>query len=240
MGLQSVLRALYPPQCIGCGTPVTTEEGLCGACWRDTPFIVGLVCDMCGTPLPGDDDGRPVQCDDCLTVARPWARGRSVLRYDGRARQLVMRLKHGDRLELARPAGRWMARVAQPLHRADTLVVPVPLHWTRLLRRRYNQAALLAQVMAREFDCAFCPDLLTRVRRTPVQGGQGREDRFSNMRDTIAPHPRRGTRAQGRSVLLIDDVMTSGATLAAASEACYLAGADEVSVLTLARVARGW
>ena len=240
MGLQSVWRALYPPQCIGCGAPVTTEEALCGTCWRDTPFIVGLVCDMCGTPLPGDDTGRAAICDDCLTVARPWARGRSVLRYDGRGRQLLMRLKHGDRPELARPAGRWMAQAARPLRRPDTLVVPIPLHWTRLLRRRYNQAALLARQVARELDCAMCPDLLTRVRRTPVQGGRGRADRFRNLRDTIAPHPRRGAQALGRPILLIDDVMTSGATLAAASEACYLAGADEVSVLTLARVAHGW
>lgn len=240
MGLQSVLRAVYPPQCIGCGAPVTTEQGLCGVCWRDTPFIVGLVCEMCGTPLPGDEDAGPLLCDDCLTIARPWTRGRSVLRYDGRARQLVMRLKHGDRPELARPAGRWMAGAAQPLHRPDTLVVPVPLHWTRLLRRRYNQAALLAQVVARHLDCALCPDLLTRLRRTPAQGGRGREDRFANLRDTIAPHSSRSALARGRPVLLIDDVMTSGATLAAASEACYLAGADEVSVLTLARVARGW
>ncbi|TKA95662.1 ComF family protein, partial [Cereibacter changlensis] len=100
MGLQAALRLLYPPQCLTCDALVTTDFGLCGPCWRETPFITGLVCDLCGTPLPGEDPGHAVHCDDCLTLARPWARGRAALLYKDNGRRIVLALKHGDRLDL--------------------------------------------------------------------------------------------------------------------------------------------
>ena len=146
--MQSVLRLLYPPHCLSCAAPVTTEFGLCGACWKATPFVTGLVCDICGTPLPGTEDGTPVHCDDCLTIARPWDRGRAALVYKDNGRNLVLALKHGDRLDLVRPAAKWMQAAAAPILRPGMLVAPVPLHWRRLLRRRYNQAALLSRAVA--------------------------------------------------------------------------------------------
>lgn len=240
MGLQSALRLLYPPQCLACSEPVEQAHALCAKCWRDTPFIVGLVCDQCGIPLPGSDDGsgpRPV-CDDCLTIARPWDRGRAVMLYRDQGRRMVLSLKHGDRLDLARPAGRWLADAAAPLLREDTLVAPVPLHWTRLLRRRFNQSAVLAQALGREASRPSCPDLLIRRHRTPTQDGRDRDGRFRNLDGALAIHPRRAPLAQGRHVLLVDDVMTSGATLAAAADACLAAGAAGVDVVALARVAK--
>ena len=90
----------------------------------DTPFIAGLVCDSCGIPLPGGESDGPVRCDDCLTIVRPWARGRAALLYQGRARALVMALKHGDRTELAGPMGGWMLDAAKPLLHPDMLLVP--------------------------------------------------------------------------------------------------------------------
>lgn len=238
MGMQSVLRLIYPPQCLSCAAPVMEEFGLCPTCWRDTPFILGLTCDKCGAPLPGEEPGGAVLCDDCLAIPRPWARGRAVLLYRDNGRKIVLALKHADRMDMARPAGRWMARAAAPILRPDMLVVPVPLHRLRLLRRRYNQAALLAQAVARASGLDYCPDLLIRPRRTPSQEGRGREDRFANLHDAIRLHPRRAARVAGRAVLLVDDVMTSGATLAAAAEACRAGGAAEVCVLVLARVAK--
>ena len=171
---QAALHLLYPPQCLGCGALVTTDFGLCGPCWRDTPFISGLVCDQCGVTLPGQDPGHALQCDDCLTLARPWLRGRAALLYHGGARALVLKLKHADRTDLAAPLSGWLHRAAAPILRPDMLVVPVPLHWWRLFRRRYNQAALLADGLARRAGLTHCPDLLLRTRATGTQDGRGR------------------------------------------------------------------
>lgn len=235
---QTAVALIYPPRCLGCGDLVESDFGLCGPCWRDTPFIGGTVCDACGTPLPGNPDGHRLECDDCMTTPRPWTDGRAALLYRDRARDLVLALKHGDRTEIARPAGLWMARAARPILRPGMLIAPVPLHWSRLLYRRYSQSALLAQAVARETGLALCPDLLERYRRTPLLEGHGAAQRFAELDRTIRPHPRRRHRIAGREVLLVDDVMTSGATLAACAEACRAGGARDVHVLTLARVAK--
>ncbi len=236
--MQSLLSLAFPPRCSGCGGQVAQDFALCPACWRDTPFLTGLCCDACGVPLPGEDTGAPELCDDCLAIARPWDRGRAAFAYRGAARRMVLALKHGDRLDLVRPAARWMARAAAPLLRADTLIVPVPIHWRRLLSRRFNQSAELARALSRETGRTCAPDLLVRTRSTPILDGLGREARFAALSDTIRPHSRQGAAAMGRPVLIVDDVMTSGATLAAASEAARAAGAPQVDIVTLARVAK--
>lgn len=236
--MQSVLQLLFPPQCIGCGTLVARDFGLCGTCWRETPFIAGLACDSCGTPMQGDLSDRAEHCDDCLTLTRPWHQGRAALLYRDTARRLVLGLKHGDRLDLVRPAARWMVGMAGPLLAEDTVLVPVPAHYLRLMKRRYNQAALLAQEVGCQVRRPVIPDLLRRNRATRVQDGMSRAERFENMSAAIEPGRKARQRLAGRSVLLIDDVMTSGATLTAATDACHAAGAVKVNVLVLARVAK--
>ncbi len=236
--MQSLLRLAFPPQCVSCGSLVDQEFGLCGACWRDTHFIAGLACHQCGTPLPGSDAGESAVCDDCIAIARPWRRGRAVLVYRDNARRLVLALKHGDRMDLVRPAARWMAAAAMPWIEEDSVIVPVPAHFTRMLRRRYNQAAALGLALARITGRPCLPDLLCRARRTRIQDGMSREDRFRNLSGAIHPARAASGRLAGRAVLLVDDVMTSGATLAAATEAARAAGAREVDVLVLARVAK--
>ena len=235
--MQSVLRALYPPQCISCGTLVEETGALCGACWHETPFLGGAVCDCCGAPMVGAVAEGDV-CDQCLSVARPWSRGRAALAYRDNGRRLVLALKHGDRLDLVEPAARWMAHAGGPILREGMQAVPVPAHRWRLLGRRYNQAAALAQALARVSGVVYVPDALVRLRRTKVQDGMGQEARFVNLAGSIAPHPRNGGRLAGADVVIVDDVMTSGATLAAAAEAALAAGAREVCVLVLARVAK--
>ncbi|WP_323035130.1 ComF family protein [Pararhodobacter sp.] len=237
-GARGLLDTLYPPHCLACDVAVQDPGTLCAACWSDTPFVSGLACDKCGIPLLGNADEGEALCDDCLTVARPWAHGRAALVYGDVARRMVLALKYGDRHDIATPAGRWMARRLSPLIRPDTVVVPVPLHRWRLFKRRYNQSALLAAALARDINRPHCPDLLLRTRRTTTQDGRTRAGRFENLQGAIAAHPKRAHQIEGRHVVLVDDVMTSGATLAAATEACFGAGADTVDVVVMARVGR--
>jgi ComF family protein len=236
--MQALIEAIYPPQCITCDALVASDFGLCADCWRDTPFVAGLACAKCGLPLPGDASETDAVCDDCLRIARPWACGRAAMLYAGNARNIVLALKHGDRMDLARPAGQWLARAASPLLKPGVIAVPVPLHWWRMLRRSYNQSALLSAALARTAGLEHCPDALIRRRNTGTQEGRNRDSRFSNLQDAFRVHPRRQARIMGRDVLLVDDVMTSGATFAAAAEACLAAGAREVFILSLTRVAK--
>lgn len=160
---------------------VDSDFGLCGSCWRDTPFIGGTVCDSCGIPVPGSADGYRLECDDCMKTPRLWADGRAALLYKDRARRMVLALKHGDRPEIARPAALWMTRAVRPILRENMLIAPVPLHWTRFLKRRYNQSALLAQEVARQTGLSQCPDLLLRTKRTEMLDGKTAQERFSDL-----------------------------------------------------------
>lgn len=234
----AVIRLLYPPQCVACGMIVDSDFGLCPGCWRETPFVAGPCCGTCGIPVPGDGQEDAPLCEECTTLPRPWAAGRSALIYRDNARRIILAMKHGDRMDLARPAALWLLRAAQPLIRPGMLVVPVPLHRFRLWQRRYNQAALLAAGLARLAALDHCPDALLRARFTGTQEGRSRADRFARLQGAMRAHPRHAALLQGREVLLVDDVMTSGATFAEAARACHAAGAKQVSVLALARVAK--
>lgn len=235
---KTALRLVYPPRCLTCDELVEDDFGLCGPCWRDTPFISGLVCDHCGVPLPGEDHGDAEICDDCLRTPRPWAQGRAALLYTDLGRKLVLSLKHGDRSDLARPAATWMARAAKPLLREDTLIVPVPLHWSRMLKRRFNQSAILAEAFSKHVNLPYCPDLLVRCRKTPSLNGLNAEERFAVTEGAIVVNRAQARRAKDRPILIIDDVMTAGATLAACTHAAYAAGSSEVCILTLARATK--
>ena len=238
MLLQSIIRAIYPPQCVACESLTDASFGLCAACWSDTAFISGLVCDKCGTPLFGDEADGVVLCDDCMTVARPWDQGRAVMAYSGVGRRLILGLKHSDRTDLVPALAGWMAQKAGDFPLSDTVIVPVPLHWSRLLRRRYNQSAMLALALAKKLDVPVSVDGLLRVKRTKPLDGHSRDARFAALSDALTANPARAGQITGKAALLVDDVMTSGATLAAATEALRQAGAVNVSIVTLARVVK--
>ncbi|MFB2595542.1 double zinc ribbon domain-containing protein [Paracoccus sp. p4-l81] len=237
------LRVIFPPQCLGCDTVVQDDGALCPTCWPDTPFITGMVCDACGVALPGGGADAAI-CDDCQLTPRPWLRGRAALDYGGKARGLVLALKHADRLDLAGPLAGWMARAGAPILTPGMIAVPVPLSAQRMLARRANQAAVLALALARQpqaqaVGLRVIPDALLRTRHTGSQDGLTRDQRLLNLRGAFAVRPARRAALSGQPVLLIDDVMTSGATLAGCAQACLEAGSGPVSVLVLARVAKG-
>lgn len=217
---------------------VESDFGLCSNCWAKTAFIGGVVCDACGRPVTADTDEDHVVCDSCLSDPPPWKQGRSAFLYKGAGRQLILAFKHGDRTEIARPAGRWLVNAAQPLLEKVDVIAPIPLHRIRYLKRRFNQASLLAKRLAVESGDNFCPDLLLRTKGLGSLEGLGRAERILKLKDAIRANPNHMSILSGAKVLLVDDVLTSGATLRAATEACLTANAKEVSVVTLARVAK--
>ncbi len=229
---------MFPPRCLTCPAPTEAPHGLCAECWRDTHFIAGAACAKCGTPLIGE--ARPDDlCDRCLSHPPAWDRGRAAIVYGGAGRRAILAFKHGDRLDAAPALARWLTAAGGTFAAEADLIAPVPLHWRRLMRRRYNQSAVLASHLGRRTGTPVLPDLLLRKRLTAPQERMDLATRRENQKGAIAVAPRRAGRLAGRAVLLIDDVMTSGATLGACTDACREAGAMRVDVLVLARVALG-
>lgn len=195
--------------------------------------------------MPDDGSGDAAQkpanrllCDDCLATPRPWQEGRAALVYRGTGRRLALMLKHGDRLDLVPALGEWLAQAALPLLRPGMVVVPVPVHLRRLLGRKYNQAEMLARPVARAHGLVHLPGGLHRLRHTPMQDHGSVGDRFANVEGAIAVPAGMAAALRGRPVLLVDDVMASGATLSASAAALAAAGAGPVSILVLARAVK--
>ncbi|MGB0852097.1 MAG: ComF family protein [Pikeienuella sp.] len=229
---------IYPPTCPACGDETAEDGGLCSTCWREIAFIAGPICDTCGVPVYADTFGR-ITCDACAHAPPVWSRGRAAVVYDGAGRRLILALKHGDRLDIAPLLGGWMARAGAELSEFD-IIAPTPLHWSRLIKRRFNQAGELAREAASALDRkdALTLDLLSRHRRTATQDGKSRTARFQNVTGAFDVSDRWRAHIRGKRVLLVDDVLTTGATLSACAEACLQAGAMNVNVLAFARVAR--
>jgi ComF family protein len=229
------LNAVLPPRCLACGAAVDSPGTLCPACWEDVEFLGPPLCARCGVPFEVDA-GADALCAACAAEPPPYLRARAVMRYDDGSKGLVLAFKHADRTEGAPAFARWLARAgAEVLADAD-IIVPVPLHRWRLFRRRYNQAAVLAVALARETGTPV--DVLAMVRRrlTRSQGRLSREGRRRNVQGAFAVPPAAQARLEGRRVLLVDDVLTTGATAEACARALLRGGAAAVDVLTLAKV----
>src|SRR6185437_13010335 len=215
---RGVLDLLFPPLCVACRAHVADPGSLCSQCWGDISFIEGPAC-----------HAKPPRFDRAL----------SVMRYDEASKKLVLALKWADRLDLSPAFARWMERSGRALLDEADVIVPVPLHRFRLWRRRYNQAAVIAQGLARSRGAAYEPLLLQRLKPTPSQGKMpSAKARRRNMLGAFAVPKARRAEVKGRTVLLVDDVLTTGATLDACARSLKRAGAARVLALTLARVVR--
>lgn len=236
------LNALLPPRCLSCGVTVHTPGALCSICWEGMDFLGPPSCACCGLPF-AYDLGAEALCGACSREPPAFDRARAVLRYDDHSRKLVLGFKYADRTEGAPAYGQWLARAGAELLRDADLIAPVPLHWFRLFTRRYNQAALLAHGLGRHLGrhstASVVPDLLERRRRTRPQGRLSASARRRNVAGAFAVKPGHASLIEGRRVLLIDDVLTTGATVSACAKALRRGGAAAVDVLVLARVVRG-
>ena len=234
---RALFDVLLPPRCALCGAEVDRQGLLCADCFRQTGFISEPVCARCGVPFDSAEAGGAERlCPACREEPPVFDRARAALRYDAQGRRLILPFKHGDRTELTTVLAPQMARAGTALLKAADVLVPVPLHRWRLFHRRYNQAALLAKALGRMAGRRCVPDALKRVRSTAPLGERSAAERAAEVADAFAVRSNRARLVRNQRVLLIDDVMTSGATANGCARALLAAGATSVDVLVAARV----
>jgi ComF family protein len=234
---RAAVELVAPPLALDGGARAERVQtrGLTAGAWSRIHFLEAPVCDGCGAPrdyAAGDGE----RCAACLAHPRRFDRARAAVTYDDASRDLILKLKRADRTDLAGLFALWLARAARDLIEDADAVVPVPLHPYRLAARRFNQAAEIARPLARRAGLAYLPGALARTRHTPSQGGRSGAGRRRNMAGAFAAPRSMWPRIEGRRLLLIDDVLTTGATAEACARVLKAAGAAKVSLATVARV----
>lgn len=233
--LDRVVEVLLPPQCFGCGSRVEIQGALCAECWNRIQFIEKPYCPQLGIPFPYET-GEGVLSAEAIAHPPIYDRARAVASFDDMARHLVHGLKYGDRMECAPLMGRWMARAGKELLADADLIVPVPLYRSRLWWRCYNQSALLATEIGSLGRIPVRLRLLQRIRATKAQTGLRYADRKKNVSGAFQVSSGDENSARGKRILLVDDVLTTGATVGACAKVLKKAGAKDVDVLVFARV----
>lgn len=236
-GLDRAASLLWPSRSLlsharGAGAGMLPPED-----WVRLTFLVEPLCQRCGLPLD-IDLGEPETCAACLARPPAWGRARAALAYDDASRRIVLDLKRAGRRDGLGLIAGWMASAGRDLLAEADLVIPVPLHYRRLVQRGYNQAGWLAQAVGRRAGRPVKVAALKRIRATPSQGGLSARQRRRNVAGAFTVRERYGRHIDGARILLVDDVLTTGATLRGCIRALKRAGAAEVDVLVLARVAR--
>lgn len=229
------LDVALPPLCPACRNPIGQPGGLCPACWARLSFIARPYCERLGLPF-AYDPGPAVVSAEAIAEPPAYGRARAAVRYDDVARDLVHAFKYSDRLDLAPTLGGWMAQAGLDLLDGADGLIPVPLHWRRLWARRFNQAAVLASAIADKSGIPVLGDALDRVRPTPQQVGLSRTARASNVQGAFRVSDSGRPAIRGKRLILIDDVLTSGATVDTCARALLRGGAAAVDVLVFARV----
>ncbi len=235
---KQALNILLPPQCPISGDPVSEAGEISGAGWQAMQFIESPFCDGCAIPF-SVDHGDDIKCAHCLADAQRFQTARASIVYDDISHPLIVGFKHGDRTELAPMFAKWMVRAGRDLLRPDVLLMPVPLHHKRLRARRFNQSALLTKEIAALTGHDYCLDGVERHRPTPPQQKLSSEGRKRNVAGAFRVDEEKQALFKGKHVILIDDVLTTGATISACCGPLLAAGASQVDALVLARVVKG-
>jgi len=223
-----------PRLCPACREPVS-DAGLCAGCWSKLSFIARPYCERLGTPF-AFDGGAGLLSMEAIADPPAYHRARAAVRYDDVARTLVHAFKYGDRLDLAPTLGRWMASAGHELLTGADALVPVPLHWRRLWTRRFNQSALLAEVVGKSAGVPVAHGVLKRIKATPQQVGLSQAERATNVQGAFRVPGDGRAEVTGKRLVLVDDVLTSGATVDACARTLLRAGAANVDVMVFARV----
>jgi ComF family protein len=240
-GLRALCRTavdiVFPPSCLACRKATAAPNCLCPACWSQINFIERPYCDRLGTPFAYDLGVPGLLSPEAMANPPVYGRARAVAKFeDGPVRHLVHRLKYSDRMELAKPLGLWMARAGRDVLAGADALVPVPLHRRRLTWRQFNQADALARAISRISGVKIEDFALERVKPTTSQVGLSRSQRATNVQGAFKVSDDARAAVEGRSIVLVDDVLTSGATINAAARTLLRAGARNVDVLVFARV----
>lgn len=233
---RALVDSVLPPRCFSCGLLVTSQGELCSHCWTGLNFISKPQCHCCGFPFEFASAVTGQLCGACLESEPLYEKARAVFRYDDASKKLILALKYFDKLDGAEHFGRLMWRTIEPFAGKDDIVIPVPLHPKRLFQRRFNQAALLAKAIRKYSGLEM--QLLNLIRQKPTvsQGGLSRNKRLKNVRGAFSV--KNSQQLEGRSVILVDDVQTTGATVNECVRVLLKAGVQSVIVISLARVAR--
>jgi len=229
---RGALDMLFPPQSLD-GGPRPLAGGFSAEAWSRIRFLDGPVCDGCGTPFEFDPGAR---CAACQAKPRAFDAARAACLYDETSRDPILKLKHADRLDLAPVFARWLSRTARELIDEADAIAPVPLHPLRLLGRRYNQAAEIARPLSALTGTPYLPDALVRRRATATQGGKSGSGRRRNVAGAFEVPASRRKQVEGLRFLLVDDVLTTGATAEGCARALKAAGAARVDLAVVARV----
>jgi len=237
--LAAFIDTILPPRCIFSGDLVDSPGTVSSKAWSALEFISSPYCSVCGFPFEFEvGKGEEALCAACLKERPPYDRARAALRYDDASRDFILGFKHGDKTHAVVTMAPWLKMAGAEFWEQTDFIIPVPLHRWRLLRRRYNQAALMAQQMAKVMGKAALPGALVRTRATPTQGHLNSSQRAENVKKAFAVNPKIVPRIAGKNVVLIDDVYTTGATIRECTKALRKAGVEKVFVLTLAKVVR--
>ncbi len=233
--VNQALDAVLPPRCIMTGEIVPAQGMLAPKAWADLDFIADPFCVACGFPFDFTVE-KETLCGTCLADTPPFETARAALKYNDASRSVILGFKHGDKTHAVTAFMPWLKRVGTDMIAQADYLVPVPLHRRRLIGRRYNQAAIIAFALGKETHVTVAPDMLVRTRHTPSQGHLKAKERFNNVKKAFSFNSK--YQVKDKTIILIDDVYTTGATVQECAKALLNAGAAKVHVLTLARVVK--